>query len=182
MKRKDIKHTALFSAFVLISIAFDLHSRRFLFHFPTASILVVVLIWLFAVAVFFRHEQSGNENAFVNGAKKGSAAILLLLCVGVIVSMWIQSGMVPMIIYYGLGLFLPKFCFFAPSCCVCCYLFVPVPHGVPAVPSALPVSALGKAWGFLLISQRALRFPEQLLGISSLPFRIQRYSHLISRM
>ena len=176
MKRKDKKHTALFSAFVLISIAL-IFIAGLSFHFPTASILVVVLIWLFAVAVFSGMSSQEIENAFVNGAKKGSAAILLLLCVGVIVSMWIQSGMVPMIIYY-----LPKFCFFAPSCCACCYQFVPAPHGVPAVPSALPVSALGKAWGFLLISQRVLRFPEQLLGISFLPFRIQRYLPLISPM
>ena len=107
MKRKDIKHTALFSAFVLISIAL-IFIAGLSFHFPTASILVVVLIWLFAVAVFSGMSSQEIENAFVNGAKKGSAAILLLLCVGVIVSMWIQSGMVPMIIYYGLGLFSPQ--------------------------------------------------------------------------
>ena len=107
MKRKDKKHTALFSAFVLISIAL-IFIAGLSFHFPTASILVVVLIWLFAVAVFSGMSSQEIENAFVNGAKKGSAAILLLLCVGVIVSMWIQSGMVPMIIYYGLGLFSPQ--------------------------------------------------------------------------
>ena len=107
MKRNDVKHTALFSAFVLISIAL-IFIAGLSFHFPTASILVVVLIWLFAVAVFSGMSSQEIENAFVNGAKKGSAAILLLLCVGVIVSMWIQSGMVPMIIYYGLGLFSPQ--------------------------------------------------------------------------
>ena len=51
MKRNDVKHTALFSAFVLISIAL-IFIAGLSFHFPTASILVVVLIWLFAVAVF----------------------------------------------------------------------------------------------------------------------------------
>ena len=163
MKRKDIKHTALFSAFVLISIAL-IFIAGLSFHFPTASILVVVLIWLFAVAVFSGMSSQEIENAFVNGAKKGSAAILLLLCVGVIVSMWIQSGMVPMIIYYGLGLFSPQILL------LCTFLLCVL----------LPVSALGKAWGFLLISQRALRFPEQLLGISFLPFQIQRYLPLIS--
>ena len=107
MKRKDIKHTALFSAFVLISIAL-IFIAGLSFHFPTASILVVVLIWLFAVAVFSGMSSQEIENAFVNGAKKGSAAILLLLCVGVIVSMWIQSGMGPMIIYNGLGVLSPQ--------------------------------------------------------------------------
>lgn len=107
MKRKDKKHTALFSAFVLISIAL-IFMVGLSFHFPTASILFVVLLWLFAVAAFSGMGGERIENALVNGAKKGIAAILLLLCVGVIVSMWLQSGMVPMIIYYGLGLFSPK--------------------------------------------------------------------------
>ena len=126
MKRNDVKHTALFSAFVLISIAL-IFIAGLSFHFPTASILVVVLIWLFAVAVFSGMSSQEIENAFVNGAKKGSAAILLLLCVGVIVSMWIQSGMVPMIIYYGLGLFSPQIlllCLPAVCAAICLYRFL----------------------------------------------------------
>lgn len=118
------------------------------------------------------------ENAFVNGAKKGSAAILLLLCVGVIVSMWIQSGMVPMIIYYGLGLFSPQILLLC-TFLLCVLLSVCTGSSWGACGTIGIAVSHGKAWGFLLISQRALRFPEQLLGISFLPFQIQRYLPLI---
>ena len=107
MKIIDEKYAVIFSAFVLISIALIFMIGLSL-HFPTASILLAVLVWLLAIAFFSGMNGENIENAIINGARKGTAAILLLLCVGIIVSMWIQSGIVPMIIYYGLGLFSPS--------------------------------------------------------------------------
>ncbi len=59
MKRKDKKHTALFSAFVLISIAFDLHSRPF-FSFSYSIYPRCCFDLAFRSCSFFWYEQSGN--------------------------------------------------------------------------------------------------------------------------
>lgn len=107
MKTMNKKQATGFSVFVLVSIALIFIVGLSL-HFPTASILLTVLVWLLAIAFFSGMTAENIENAIIDGAKKGTAAILLLLCVGIIVSMWIQSGIVPMIIYYGLGLFSPQ--------------------------------------------------------------------------
>ena len=95
------------SVIMLISIALIFFFGIYM-KIPTASILLFVMLWLCILALFSGISGNKVEEAFINGAKKGMGAILILLCVGILVSMWIQSGIVPMLVYYGLGLFSPK--------------------------------------------------------------------------
>jgi NhaC family Na+:H+ antiporter len=39
-------------------------------------------------------------------------AILIMLCVGILIGSWIDSGTIPMVIFYGLKLISPKYFLF----------------------------------------------------------------------
>ncbi|MCP4411488.1 MAG: Na+/H+ antiporter NhaC [Gammaproteobacteria bacterium] len=64
----------------------------------------------------FRWKQL--EKAIVNGISMAMGAMLILLTVGGLIGTWIQAGIVPSMIYYGLQILSPEW-FYAASCLIC---------------------------------------------------------------
>jgi len=58
------------------------------------------------------------EKAIVNGISMAMGAMLILLTVGGLIGTWIQAGIVPSMIYFGLQILSPEW-FYAASCLIC---------------------------------------------------------------
>ncbi len=58
------------------------------------------------------------EQGMIHGIALALQAILILMIVGMLIGIWVQSGVVPTLIYYGLSILTPKFFLFA-SLLVC---------------------------------------------------------------
>lgn len=83
------------------------------------------LIFASAVVVaismaFYKVPWQDFENGIMENVKAVSSAILILFLIGAIAGSWMVSGVVPMMIYYGMKIITPKLFLFA--CCVICAL------------------------------------------------------------
>ncbi len=58
------------------------------------------------------------ESGMRGGIASGLQAIVILLVVGLLIGIWIASGVVPLLIYYGLLILAPSY-FLAASCVIC---------------------------------------------------------------
>jgi Na+:H+ antiporter, NhaC family len=65
----------------------------------------------------FRWKQL--EQGIVHGISLALGAMLILLVVGALIGTWILAGIVPTMIYYGLGVLTPTV-FYAAACVICC--------------------------------------------------------------
>ena len=76
-----------------------------------------------AVGLWIGHSWREIEKGIVDGIAIGLKAILILLVIGMLIATWIQSGIVPVMIYYGLNLLSPGI-FLAAACLICCIVSV----------------------------------------------------------
>lgn len=65
------------------------------------------------------HRWEAIQDGIVDGIMIGMKATLILLVVGMVIGTWIASGVVPILIYYGLELLSPRI-FLVASCAICC--------------------------------------------------------------
>lgn len=98
---KRYKFSFKFSLFILLIISMIL-TLGISFSVPTSVLLLIILIFLFVISLLNKVPYKDIEAAMINGVKSVNNAIIILLLVGVIIATWIKSGIVPMIIYYGL--------------------------------------------------------------------------------
>lgn len=61
------------------------------------------------------------ENVAISSIKNSLQANLILLLVGSLIGLWILSGVVPTMIYYGIQIISPKF-FLPTACILCCFV------------------------------------------------------------
>ena len=73
-----------------------------------------LLLGAYILKVPYQH----MENQIVESIKRAIQACLILLVVGALIGTWIQSGIVPTMIYYGLKLIHPAY--FLPVACISC--------------------------------------------------------------
>ncbi|MBP3836187.1 MAG: hypothetical protein J6E31_03745, partial [Pyramidobacter sp.] len=76
------------------------------------GVLMCFMAWLFGIP--YGELQNGIKNTITSMV----VAILILLSVGVLVSTWMISGTVPVMIYYGMKVLTPGL--FLPVCCLLC--------------------------------------------------------------
>lgn len=70
------------------------------------------------VAVRLGHSWTDVERGMIHGVSLATQACLILMVVGLLVGSWIQSGIVPAMIYYGLKLLAPSI-FLVATCLIC---------------------------------------------------------------
>lgn len=70
------------------------------------------------VSVFLGSTFADIEKGMVNGISLAMGAILILLVIGMLVATWIQAGIVPAMITYGLDLLSPSI-FLVAACAIC---------------------------------------------------------------
>ena len=88
------------------------------------------------------------ENEFAKKIKEISTAILILLIIGALSSIWMISGIVPTLIYYGLEIIHPRF-FFATTCIICALVSVVTGSSWTTIATiGIALLGIGKALGF----------------------------------
>ena len=92
----------LISAFV---IGFSVLKLGVDAHIP---ILIAAIISAVTGMLFLKKDWEDIQEGMLNGISLALLPIVILMMVGVVVGVWIQSGTVPALIYYGLNLLTPK--------------------------------------------------------------------------
>jgi NhaC family Na+:H+ antiporter len=80
--------------------------------------LILASIVAAAVALRLGYHWQGIEEGIVQGITVALKAILILMVVGILIGTWMASGVVPLLIDYGLRLLSPSYFLFA-ACLIC---------------------------------------------------------------
>ena len=91
---------------------------------------------------------SSLEAGAIESVKNALPAILILMAVGLLIGVWIASGVVPLLIYYGLQILAPSY-FLAASCIACAAISL----------------ATGSSWSTAATAGLALIGVGQALGV-----------------
>ncbi|MBK7874387.1 MAG: Na+/H+ antiporter NhaC [Planctomycetes bacterium] len=83
------------------------------------SLVLATALAAFIAVVVLRQPWQRIEEGMVKAIGLALQAILILLVVGMLIAAWIQSGVVPLLIVYGLELVSPPV-FLVTACLVCC--------------------------------------------------------------
>ena len=73
---------------------------------PHISIILAAAVAA-AIAVFHKHPWKEIQDGMVHGITLAMGAILILMVVGTMIGTWIQGGIVPSMIFYGLKVMSP---------------------------------------------------------------------------
>ena len=90
--------------------------KRFELTTHVSLVLATLVAAVVSVARGRRWEQV--EQGMVDGIGLSLRAVLILLMIGMLIGSWIQAGIVPAMIYYGLDLIAPRV-FLAATCVIC---------------------------------------------------------------
>lgn len=80
--------------------------------------LVMATVVAGLISMRLGHSFADIEKGMVKGISLAMGAILILLVIGMLVATWIQAGIVPAMIAYGLEMLTPQV-FLAASCAIC---------------------------------------------------------------
>lgn len=97
------------------------------------------------VGLFLGNSWKEIESGIVEGISAGMKAILLLCVIGVMIGTWIASGIVPIMIYYGLQILHPNI-FLIAGCLICCVVSVATGSSWTTV-STVGIALIGIAEG-----------------------------------
>ncbi|HOM49360.1 MAG TPA: Na+/H+ antiporter NhaC family protein, partial [Candidatus Hydrogenedentes bacterium] len=114
-----------------------------------SGVLVVTLGWIL-LALSYKDIEAKAIQSIVLAME----AVLILLTVGCLIGLWILSGIVPSMIYYGIQLFTPAV--FLPSACLIC--------SIVSLAVGSSWSTMGTVGIALLGIGRALSFPDPLVA------------------
>lgn len=73
--------------------------------------------------IFYKAKWEDFENGIMDNIRSVSSAILILFLIGAVAGTWMASGIVPMMIYYGMKIITPKIFLFA-TCVICALISV----------------------------------------------------------
>ena len=100
------------------------------------------------MALYLGHKWEDIEKMMMDGIYKALQSICILIIVGILIGVWVNAGVVPTMIYYGLQLMHPTI-FFIATLLICSITSLatgtswgppwpPVPPGAPWAPWAWP--------------------------------------------
>ncbi|MFC7392096.1 Na+/H+ antiporter NhaC [Scopulibacillus cellulosilyticus] len=116
--------------------------------------LVVGIIAAAILGIFLKHKWSDLEKFIIEGIYKGIFPCLLLFIIGAIIATWMQSGVIPSLIYYSLKLIDP-------------HIFIPIVGLTTAILSVsigssfTTIATIGVA--FMVVGQ-GMGFPPALVA------------------
>ena len=73
--------------------------------------------------IFYKSRWEDFENGIMDNIRSVSSAIMILFLIGAVAGSWMVSGIVPMLIYYGMKIITPKIFLFA-TCAICALISV----------------------------------------------------------
>lgn len=112
------------------------------------SLLVTTACCVFIGMAFYRIPWKDFERAITNNIAGVSTALLILLIIGALSGMWMISGVVPTLIYYGMQIIHPDF-FLASTCLICALVSVMTGSSWTTIATiGIALMGVGKAQGF----------------------------------
>ena len=93
-------------------------------YIPTETVLIICAV-LAGLIAFFHIGKSYKEleTGILHSINLAMPALLIIFVVGALISVWIMSGIVPMLIYYGLAIINPS-AFLFVSCVMCAVIAI----------------------------------------------------------
>lgn len=99
-------HEALFTfAMIIIVMAVGIK----VFHVDPHIPMFIGVIAAACVALYIGYEWKDIEQSMIDGISRAMQAIMILAIIGILVGVWLLSGVVPTMIYYGLQILSPSF-------------------------------------------------------------------------
>lgn len=112
------------------------------------SLLVTTACCAFIGMTFYRIPWKDFERAITNNIAGVSSALLILLIIGALSGIWMVSGVVPTLIYYGMQIIHPDF-FLASTCLICALVSVMTGSSWTTIATiGIALMGIGKAQGF----------------------------------
>ncbi len=111
-KGASILHALLPIAFLFCLIVYGLILRPQIWHQPPIPLeIIFILAAVFMITELFilGHSWIDIQQGIINKLGKALPAFFILFCIGLIISSWIVSGTIPMLVFYGLKSINPKF-------------------------------------------------------------------------
>jgi len=113
------KPSLLLAAFPVIFLVAMLYIGLVVFESDPHIPLLLGTVVATAVAVSLGHKWKDIEDQIIKTISLAMQANLILMTVGILIGVWIMSGTVPAMIYYGLKLISPGL-FLVTACIICC--------------------------------------------------------------
>lgn len=112
------------------------------------SLLVTTACCTFIGIAFYRVPWSEFERAITRNISNVSTALIILLIIGALSGIWMISGVVPTLIYYGMQIIQPSF-FLASTCLICVLVSVMTGSSWTTIATiGIALMGIGRAQGF----------------------------------
>ena len=112
------------------------------------SLLTTTAICILIGMVFYKIPWKDYELAITNNIAGVATAIIILLIIGALSGIWMISGVVPTLIYYGMQIIHPSF-FLASTCIICAVVSVMTGSSWTTIATiGIALLGIGQAQGF----------------------------------
>ncbi len=114
----EIKPSFTVALIVLVLIIAILSIGMFVLKVDLQPLLLVGIIVTMLICKKVGFTYEAMEKALCHGISRAMTSLFIFILIGMLIGSWVQSGTVPALVYYGLGLISPKF--FLPAGYVAC--------------------------------------------------------------
>ncbi len=112
------------------------------------SLLTTTAVCIFIGMAIYKKPWKDYELAITNNIAGVATAIIILLIIGALSGIWMISGVVPTLIYYGMQIIHPSF-FLASTCIICILISVMTGSSWTTIATiGIALMGIGKAQGF----------------------------------
>ena len=112
------------------------------------SLLTTTAVCVFIGVAFYRIPWRDYEIAITNNGAGVTSAIIILLIIGALSGVWMISGVVPTLIYYGMQIIHPDF-FLTSTCVICALVSIMTGSSWTTIATiGIALLGIGKAQGF----------------------------------
>ena len=144
--KKTPKKVGLAAAIISLAVLSLIFCGGFTFlKFNTQAIFFVGAIATGVVALLHGYSLKDVEDYFLDGCRGAVMPAMILMVVGAVIGSWIVSGIVPTIIYYGLGFLTPS-TFLVAGFAMCCLISFFTGSSYTAI-STIGIALLGIGMG-----------------------------------
>lgn len=144
--KKTPKKVGLAAAIISLAALSLIFCGGFTFlKFNTQAIFLVGAIAMGIVALLHGYSLKDVEDYFLEGCRGAVMPAMILMVVGAVIGSWIVSGIVPTIIYYGLGFLTPS-TFLVAGFAMCCLISFFTGSSYTAI-STIGIALLGIGMG-----------------------------------
>lgn len=112
------------------------------------ALLITSAFCVFLGILIYKKRWIDFEKAIVNNISGVSTALIILLIIGALSSVWMISGIVPTLIYYGVQIIHPHF-FLASTCIICAIVSIMTGSSWTTIATiGIALMGIGRAQGF----------------------------------